>query len=83
MDQLEPISIAIIGGADGPTSIYISKQSLWMLIIEIFICIVIFIFAIYGLIRSIKKKKNYKISCMWNNYPACNFTSYYFWCKKT
>ena len=57
MDQLEPISIAIIGGADGPTSIYISKQSLWMLIIEIFICIAIFIFAIYGLIRSIKKKK--------------------------
>ena len=58
MDQLnEAISIAIIGGADGPTSIYISKQSLWMLIIEIFICIAIFIFAIYGLIRSIKKKK--------------------------
>ena len=58
MDQLnEAISIAIIGGADGPTSIYISKQSLWMLIIEIFICIAIFVFAIYGLIRSIKKKK--------------------------
>ena len=58
MDQLnEAISIAIIGGADGPTSIYISKQSLWMLIIEIIICIAIFIFAIYGLIRSIKKKK--------------------------
>ena len=58
MDQLnEAISIAIIGGADGPTSIYISKQSLWMLIIEIFIYIAIFVFAIYGLIRSIKKKK--------------------------
>ena len=58
MDQLnETISIAIIGGADGPTSIYISKQSLWILLIEIFICIAIFIFAIYGLIRSIKKKK--------------------------
>ena len=58
MDQLnEAISIAIIGGAYGPTSIYISKQSLWMLIIEIFIYIAIFIFAIYGLIRSIKKKK--------------------------
>ena len=58
MDQLnEAISIAIIGGADGPTSIYISKQSLWILLIEIFICIAIFIFAIYGLIRSIKKKK--------------------------
>ncbi len=58
MDQLnEAISIAIIGGADGPTSIHISKQSLWILIIEIFICIAIFVFAIYGLIRSIKKKK--------------------------
>lgn len=35
MDQLnEAISIAIIGGADGPTSIYISKQSLWILLME-------------------------------------------------
>ncbi len=58
MEQLkEAIAIAIIGGADGPTSIYISKQSLWILIIEILIFIAIFVFAIFGFIRSIKKKK--------------------------
>ena len=58
MNQLEEaIAISIIGGADGPTSIYISKQSLWILIIEILICIAIFVFAIYGFIRSIRKKK--------------------------
>ena len=58
MNQLEEvIAISIIGGADGPTSIYISKQSLWLLIIEILVFLFIFGFAIYGFIKNIKKRK--------------------------
>lgn len=58
MNQLEEaLAIGIIGGADGPTSIYISKQSLWLIIIEIIIFLFIFAFAIYGFVKNIKKRK--------------------------
>ena len=53
----EALSISIIGGADGPTSIFISKQSLWMVIIELIIITAIFVFAICGFVKNIKKKK--------------------------
>lgn len=53
----EVVSISIIGGAYGPTSIHISKQSLWMIIIELVIIAAIFIFAICGFVKNIKKRK--------------------------
>ena len=58
MEQLgEAIAIAIIGGADGPTSIYISKQSLWMIIIETIIILALSVLVICGFVRNIKRRK--------------------------
>ena len=56
MNQLdEAFSISIIGGADGPTTIYILNP--WLLVIELIILASLFVFAIFGFIKNIKKRK--------------------------
>ena len=51
-------SIAIIGGADGPTSIYVAKGSLLtFIILYIVVPAILFALAIFFLVRSIKKKQ--------------------------
>ncbi len=56
MNQLdEALSISIIGGADGPTTIYILNP--WLLVIELIILTALFVFAIFGFIKNIKKRK--------------------------
>ncbi|MBR6297023.1 MAG: sodium ion-translocating decarboxylase subunit beta [Treponema sp.] len=51
-------SIAIIGGADGPTSIYVAKGSLLtFIILYIAVPAILFTLAIFFLVRSIKKKQ--------------------------
>lgn len=56
MNQLdEALSISVIGGADGPTTIYILNP--WLLVIELIILAALFVFAIFGFIKNIKKRK--------------------------
>lgn len=54
---LEASAITIIGGADGPTSIYVSSGAKWQLILILLIFIFFFIFGIIRLIQNIKKHK--------------------------
>lgn len=54
---LEASTIAIIGGADGPTSIYVSSGAKWQLILILLIFISFFCFGIIRLIQNIKKHK--------------------------
>ena len=63
---LQAQSISIIGGADGPTSIYVSPLFTWQ-IIAIIICFAGLIgFVIYRLIRNIKKSNKAKI-ILWSS----------------
>ena len=57
----EASTIAIIGGADGPTSIYVSSGAKWQLILILLIFIFFFIFGIIRLIQNIKKHKPIRI----------------------
>lgn len=54
---LEASAITIIGGADEPTSIYISSGAKLQLILILLIFIFFFIFGIIRLIQNIKKHK--------------------------
>ena len=54
---LEASAITIIGGADEPTSIYVSSGAKWQLILILLIFIFFFIFGIIRLIQNIKKHK--------------------------
>lgn len=80
---LQAQSISIIGGADGPTSIYVSPLFTWQ-IIAIIICFAGLIgFVIYRLIRNIKKSNKAKIIlwssvlfiliALWGIVPVWNF----------
>lgn len=48
--------ISIIGGADGPTTIYVAHGSLWTLVFAAVLCAAAFSFSVYKLIKSIKSR---------------------------
>ncbi len=52
MNTIQYLSVAIIGGADGPTSIYVTKDGF----LQIILSCCLFGFAIFGFVWSIKKK---------------------------
>lgn len=55
------LSISIISGADGPTSIYVSSAYLW----QFLLCVIaLIVFGIYRLIKNIKKNN-------WKGYLLC------------
>lgn len=54
MNQLTPAAIAIIGGADGPTSIYMEKGAVFQYLLPWFL---LFALAVFFLVRSILKKR--------------------------
>lgn len=54
---LEASAISIIGGADGPTSIYVSSGAKWQLVLMLLIFISFIVFGIFRLIQGIKKHK--------------------------
>lgn len=54
MNQLTPAAIAIIGGADGPTAIYIETGAIWQILIP---WLLLFAVAVFFLVRSILKKR--------------------------
>lgn len=54
MNQLTPAAIAIIGGADGPTSIYVEKGAVFQYLLPWFL---LFALAVFFLVRSILKKR--------------------------
>lgn len=54
---LEASAISIIGGADGPTSIYVSSGAKWQLVLMLLIFISFIAFGIFRLIQGIKKHK--------------------------
>lgn len=58
---LQAQSISIIGGADGPTSIYVSPAYLWQIIVILICVIALIVFGICGLIKNIKKNNKVKI----------------------
>lgn len=65
--QLLPAqSISIIGGADGPTSIYVSSACLWQIIAIILCVIALIVFGICKLVKNIKKSNKVKI-LLWSS----------------
>ena len=57
MDQIEEaIAIAIIGGADGPTSIYVGRGVFWTLVILLAVYLFLFIFVVIRFIKNLKNK---------------------------
>ena len=58
---LEASAISIIGGADGPTSIYVSSGAKWQLVLMLLIFISFIAFGIFRLIQNIKKHKPIRI----------------------
>ena len=54
MNQLTPAAIAIIGGADGPTSIYVKNGAVFQYLLPWFL---LFALAVFFLVRSILKKR--------------------------
>lgn len=50
-------SIGIIGGADGPTAIYLGPGGLWLLLACCVLYAVLFALAVLGLVRSIRKRR--------------------------
>ena len=63
------LSISIIGGADGPTSIYVSSAYLW----QFLLCVIaLIVFGIYRLIKNIKNRKKYLTNIKINTfYKSC------------
>lgn len=56
-NMVQAVQIAIIGGADGPTAIYISSESTWFYVA---VCVLLFalsIFLIFRLVKNIREKK--------------------------
>ena len=55
MNQLtQAVAIGIIGGADGPTAIYIETGAIWQILIP---WLLLFALAVFFLVRSILKKR--------------------------
>jgi Na+-transporting methylmalonyl-CoA/oxaloacetate decarboxylase beta subunit len=50
-------SIGIIGGADGPTAIYLGPGGIWLLLAGFVLYAALFALAVLGLVRSIRKKR--------------------------
>lgn len=63
---LQAQSISIIGGADGPTSIYVSSACLWQIIAIILCVIALIVFGICKLVKNIKKSNKVKI-LLWSS----------------
>lgn len=60
-DLFQAQAITIIGGADGPTSIYVSSGAIWQLILLCVVFILFIVFGVYRLIKNIKKRKTVRI----------------------
>ena len=66
IDQLyKAAAIAIIGGADGPTSIYISYVALWQIFLLVILLLAFIVFGICRLIKNIKDKNKLK-AILWS-----------------
>ena len=50
-------SIGIIGGADGPTAIYLGPGVIWLLLAGCILYAALFVLAVLGLVRSIRKRR--------------------------
>ncbi len=50
-------SIGIIGGADGPTAIYLGPEVIWLLLAGCILYAALFALAVLGLVRSIRKRR--------------------------
>ena len=58
MDGLsQAASIGIIGGADGPTAIYLGPGVIWLLLAGCILYVALFALAVLGLVRSIRKRR--------------------------
>lgn len=66
IDQLyKAAAITIIGGADGPTSIYISSVALWQIFLLVILLLAFIVFGICRLIKNIKDKNKLK-AILWS-----------------
>ena len=65
MSQLnEALAISIIGGADGPTSIYITNGYFWSFIITACVIVAILVLSICGFVRN-RKRGNKTKTIIW------------------
>ena len=48
--------IGIIGGADGPTTIYVAEGSFWFLVVMLALYVLLFLFVMIRFIKNLKSK---------------------------
>ena len=55
-EAAEGVAIGIIGGADGPTTIYVAEGSFWFLVVMLALYVLLFLFVMIRFIKNLKSK---------------------------